>query len=100
MNNSVENVKISKKTANDTFEGTEITRQNEADGTAAAKRWFREAQFGMMIHWGLYSIPGRGEWVRSDEEMPEAAYMPYFQEFTAFSLIFCGLRYKVNPDVF
>ena len=24
----------------------------------------------------------------------------YFQEFAAFSLIFCGLRYKVNPDVF
>ena len=45
--------------------------------------WFQQARFGMFIHWGLYSIPGRGEWVRSDEEMPEAAYMPYFQEFTA-----------------
>lgn len=43
--------------------------------------WFRQARFGMFIHWGLYSIPGRGEWVRSDEEMPEEAYMPYFHEF-------------------
>ena len=24
--------------------------------------WWREARFGMFVHWGLYSIPGRGEW--------------------------------------
>ena len=28
---------------------------------AAAKRWFKEAQYGMMIHWGLYSLLA-GEW--------------------------------------
>ena len=27
----------------------------------AAKRWFKEAQYGMMVHWGLYSLIG-GEW--------------------------------------
>ena len=43
--------------------------------------WFCKARFGMFIHWGLYSIPGRGEWVRSDEEMPEADYLPYFECF-------------------
>ena len=43
--------------------------------------WFRKARFGMFIHWGLYSIPGRGEWVRSDEQMPEEAYLPYFDTF-------------------
>ena len=45
--------------------------------------WFRKARFGMFIHWGLYSIPGRGEWVRSDEEMPEHQYLPFFENFTA-----------------
>ncbi len=45
--------------------------------------WFRKARFGMFIHWGLYSIPGRGEWVRSDEQMPEAEYLPFFENFTA-----------------
>ena len=45
--------------------------------------WFRNARFGMFIHWGLYSIPGRGEWVRSDEQMPEAAYLPFFETFAA-----------------
>jgi len=38
--------------------------------------WFRKARFGMFIHWGLYSIPGRGEWVRSIEQMPEKDTCP------------------------
>ena len=46
-------------------------------------RWFREARFGMFIHWGLYAIPARGEWVRSIERMPEEQYMPFFLEFSA-----------------
>ena len=27
--------------------------------------WYQDARFGMFIHWGLYAIPARGEWVRS-----------------------------------
>ncbi len=44
-------------------------------------KWFAEARFGMFIHWGLYAIPARGEWVRNFEEMPESEYLPYFAEF-------------------
>ena len=44
-------------------------------------QWFTEARFGMFIHWGLYSIPARGEWVRSWERMPEEEYLPFFGEF-------------------
>lgn len=53
------------------------------DRDAYEKRvsWFREARFGMFIHWGLYAIPARGEWVRSNEEMPEEEYLPFFREF-------------------
>ena len=29
-------------------------------------QWFTEARFGMFIHWGLYAIPGRGEWYMSE----------------------------------
>ena len=43
--------------------------------------WYREARFGMFLHWGLYAIPARGEWVRSAERMPEERYRPYFDEF-------------------
>ena len=43
--------------------------------------WYKRARFGMFIHWGLYAIPARGEWVRSTEQMPEEAYLPFFREF-------------------
>ena len=43
--------------------------------------WYREARFGMFIHFGLYAIPARGEWVRSTEEMNREEYMKYFDEF-------------------
>ena len=53
------------------------------DRQAYEKRmaWFTQARFGMFLHWGLYSIPARGEWIRSTEEMPEEEYMKYFDEF-------------------
>ena len=43
--------------------------------------WFLEARFGMFIHWGLYAIPARGEWVRSVEKISNEAYQKYFEEF-------------------
>jgi len=43
--------------------------------------WFCEARFGMFIHWGLYAIPARGEWVRNNEEMSKEDYMAYFDAF-------------------
>lgn len=43
--------------------------------------WFQEARFGMFIHWGLYSIPARGEWIRSYEEISNEDYQKYFNEF-------------------
>ncbi len=43
--------------------------------------WFLHDRFGMFIHWGLYAIPARGEWVRSYEYISNDAYQPYFDEF-------------------
>ena len=43
--------------------------------------WFTDARFGMFIHFGLYSLCGRGEWVRSIEHMDEKEYLPYFDDF-------------------
>lgn len=43
--------------------------------------WFRKARFGMFIHWGVYSTLGRGEWVRSHEEMSLADYQPWVESF-------------------
>lgn len=36
--------------------------------------WFQDARFGMFVHWGLYSILARGEWVMHDERVPVAEY--------------------------
>ena len=44
-------------------------------------KWFTQDRFGMFIHWGLYAIPARGEWVRSPEELTVEQYQPYFDEF-------------------
>ena len=53
------------------------------DWNAYEKRmaWYVHDRFGMFIHWGLYAIPARGEWVRSTEEIPKEDYMRYFREF-------------------
>ena len=31
--------------------------------------WWTKARFGMFIHWGLYALPARHEWVMSNEKM-------------------------------
>jgi alpha-L-fucosidase len=47
-------------------------------------QWFREAKFGLFIHWGLYSIPagewngkpvaGIGEWIMNRAKIPVGEY--------------------------
>ncbi len=43
--------------------------------------WYTNARFGMFIHWGLYAIPARGEWVRSVERIPSGDYDPLMAQF-------------------
>ncbi len=51
--------------------------------------WWREARFGMFIHWGLYAVPGGewggrthyGEWLRSSAQIPLAEYTPLLEKF-------------------
>ena len=47
----------------------------------ARTQWFRQARFGMFIHWGLYSIPAKEEWIRGNKRMTEAQYREYFDSF-------------------
>ncbi len=37
-------------------------------------KWFEEAKFGLFIHWGIYSLIGRGEWVMHNEKIPVEEY--------------------------
>ena len=43
--------------------------------------WYTQARFGLFLHWGLYAIPARGEWVRSYENIPADVYDQYAKEF-------------------
>jgi alpha-L-fucosidase len=45
--------------------------------------WFRDAQFGMFIHYGLYSQLGKGEWVQLDDIIPLDEYNRLKDQFTA-----------------
>ena len=49
-------------------------------------KWFVKDRFGMFIHWGLYSMPARHEWIRHNEEIKDEDYQKYFERF--------------NPDLF
>jgi len=54
--------------------------ETEAERVARMK-WWTEARFGMFIHWGLYALPARHEWVKSNERLTDEAYARYFQRF-------------------
>jgi alpha-L-fucosidase len=43
--------------------------------------WWTDSRFGMFIHWGLYSLAARHEWVKHNEHMTNEDYQKYFEEF-------------------
>src|SRR5690348_10654241 len=57
----------------------------------ARMKWWREARFGMFIHWGVYSVPagtyhgkrigGIGEWIMNTAKIPTAEYQAYAKQF-------------------
>jgi alpha-L-fucosidase len=54
-----------------------LLRAGETDpGSApeASREWFRDAKFGLFIHWGVYSLLGDGEWVMNNRKIPIAEY--------------------------
>ena len=73
------------------FLGQSVNAQKKIwDETKAEKTerlsWWREARFGMFIHWGLYAQAARHEWVKRRERMTDEEYRKYFEIF--------------NPDLF
>ncbi len=76
-------------TAEDTFKGpyhNETAQQRDA-----RMAWWREARFGLFIHWGVYSVPagtykderiqGIGEWIMKRAQIPVAEYQQYAKQF-------------------
>lgn len=63
-----------------------------SDATAEQLAWFKDAKFGLFIHWGLYAIPAGewkgkrqpdlGEWIMQLEKIPLAEYSKLADRFT------------------
>ncbi|GJJ04417.1 hypothetical protein RugamoR64_49550 [Duganella rhizosphaerae] len=60
-----------------------LKRDQPVAQAEAASRidWWRQSRFGMFIHWGLYAIPGRGEWVQWNERIPVGEYAKLADQF-------------------
>ena len=53
----------------------------QIEGRNRRTQWMMQDRFGMFIHWGLYTIPARGEWYLSREKITIKEYQKYFDEF-------------------
>ena len=68
----------------------DYAQESKAERDARMK-WFREARFGMFIHWGLYSqaagewngkpSAGAGEWLMNDMQIPDSQYASLVPQF-------------------
>ena len=72
--------------------------------TVGDTEWLIHDRFGMFIHFGLYSLPARHEWIKTMERISEEKYDKYFKHFNP-DLIDCkewakkakaaGMKYAV-----
>ena len=58
----------------------QLPKETEAQKMQRMK-WWTDARFGMFIHWGLYALPARHEWVKNRERMTNEQYQKYFEIF-------------------
>jgi alpha-L-fucosidase len=58
----------------------QLPKETEAR-KAERMKWWTDARFGMFIHWGLYALPARHEWVKNNERLTSEQYQKYFEMF-------------------
>jgi alpha-L-fucosidase len=58
----------------------QLPKETEAQKTQRMT-WWTDARFGMFIHWGLYALPARHEWVKNNERLTNEQYQKYFETF-------------------
>lgn len=56
------------------FPSPPSVRPAAAGGRAPRLGWWHDARFGLFLHWGLYSVLGRGEWAMELEAIPAGEY--------------------------
>lgn len=55
--------------------------QNTQAEALQRQQWFIHDRFGLFIHWGLYALPARHEWVKNHEKLTDEHYQRYFDHF-------------------
>jgi hypothetical protein len=68
-----------------------VVRNETAEQQEARLQWFREARFGLFIHWGVYAVPAgfwqgkpvAAEWILFQGKIPLADYLAFAKDFTA-----------------
>ena len=68
-----------------------VVRNETTEQQDARLRWFREARFGLFIHWGVYAVPAGfwqgkpvgAEWIMFQGQIPVADYRAFARDFTA-----------------
>lgn len=78
---------------------TSLTNAQTSTDSLSKMKWWKDAKFGMFIHWGVYSVPagiyhkkevpGIGEWIMNRAKIPVAEYTEYAKQFNPV---------KYNPD--
>jgi alpha-L-fucosidase len=70
-----------------------VVRNETPEQQEARLQWFREARFGLFIHWGVYAVPAGfwqgkpvgAEWIMFQGKIPVADYRAFARDFTAAS---------------
>lgn len=65
------------------------TVKAQAPSTDTRMDWWRNAKFGMFIHWGLYAVPAGeykgstnyGEWIMQEAQIPKSEYEKFAPQF-------------------
>ena len=71
-----------------TLHAQDFTKETKAEHDARMQ-WWRDARFGLFIHWGLYSVPAGvwgdktdyGEWIRTSAQIPLEEYDKFISQF-------------------
>ena len=72
-----------------------VSMAQNGEGSAASKQndprmqWWKDAKFGMFIHWGIYSVPAGkwgdktnyGEWIMHQAKIPRSEYSALAKQF-------------------
>jgi len=65
---------------NSQYTQAQLPKETDAQKVQRMK-WWTDARFGMFIHWGLYALPARHEWVKNAERLTNEQYQKYFEMF-------------------